>query len=74
MLLPNKVYDALKWIAIIFMPAAIVLWTELGNVWGWPYVTEIAATLAAIEAFMGATLGVSTATYNKQRNDKGGQQ
>lgn len=67
MIMPNKVYDILKWICMILLPAAIALYASLSATWGWPYSEETVATLAAIEVFMGAVLKVSTANYNKRQ-------
>lgn len=64
-MLPNKVYDILKWIALIALPALATLWLALGQIWGFPYVNEIGATIIAIDTFLGALLGVSTITYRK---------
>lgn len=64
-MLPNKVYDVLKWVALIALPAVATLWLALGQIWGFPYVNEIGATIIAIDTFLGALLGVSTLTYRK---------
>ena len=67
MILPDKVYDILKWICITLLPALTVLWVALAKIWGWPLVGEIAGTMAAIETFMGAILGISTIQYNRKK-------
>ena len=59
----NKVYDTLKWIAQYFLPALATLWIALAKVWGLPYGTEIGATISAIDLFLGAILGISSANY-----------
>lgn len=64
-MLPNKVYDVLKWVALIALPAVATFWLTLGQIWGFPYVNEIGATIIAIDTFLGALLGVSTLTYRK---------
>ncbi len=61
----NKVYDALKFVAQIVLPAVATLWAALGKIWGWPMVTEITATICAIDTFLGAILGISSANYQK---------
>lgn len=65
MKLNDKIYDALKWIALVFLPALGVLYAFLASAWGWPYAEEVPETIMAVEAFLGAILGVSTAQYNK---------
>ena len=66
MKLDNKVYDILKWVALVVLPAVATLYTVLAGVWGLPFAEEIPATITAIDLFIGALLGVSTAQYNKE--------
>ena len=66
MKLPNKVYDALKWIALLLLPALGTLYGTLSGIWGLPYGKEIVSTLSAIALFIGAIIGVSTVSYNKE--------
>ena len=61
----NKTYDVLKYIAQIVIPAIATLYFALAKIWGLPYASEITGTLAAIDAFMGALLQISTNQYNK---------
>ena len=67
----NKVYDVLKWIALVGVPAITALWLTLANIWGFPYAEAIGATLAAITTFLGALLGISSLQYNKSLKAKG---
>ncbi|MBO5681285.1 MAG: phage holin [Oscillospiraceae bacterium] len=67
MKMSNKVYDVLKFIAQIVLPAVATLYATLGKIWGWPLVTEITATICAVDTFLGAILGISSAQYNKQQ-------
>ena len=66
MILSNKIYDALKWIVIVVIPALTTAYVGLSGIWGWPYATEVAKTSAVICTLLGALLGISTAQYNKQ--------
>ena len=65
MQLPNKVYDVLKWIGLIVLPALGTLYATLGAAWGFPYIEPIKTTCLALSAFIGAVIGVSTSAYNK---------
>ena len=67
MKLTNKVYDVLKFVAQILLPALATLYFALAKIWGFPYATEIVGTISAIDAFLGALLGISTANYNKEQ-------
>ena len=64
-ILPDKVYNVLKWVVIIALPAVATLWFTLGKIWGFPYLAEIEATIVAIDTFLGALIGISTLQYSK---------
>ena len=65
MKLNNKVYDALKWIVMIVIPAATTAYVGLAAIWGFPFAEEVAKTSSVICVLLGALLGISTAQYNK---------
>ena len=71
MILPNKLYDVLKWVAQIALPALGTLYFGLSRIWGLPYGEQIVGTITVIDTFLGALLGVSTANYRKQEAEKG---
>jgi len=66
MKMDNKVYDVLKWIAQILLPAIGALYFALAQIWGLPYAEQIVGTITAVDAFMGVLLGISTYQYNKE--------
>lgn len=66
-LMSNKLYDVLKYIAQIVLPALATLYFALAKIWGFPYGTEIVGTIAAIDAFLGALLQISTNQYYKSQ-------
>ena len=65
MKMTNKTYDIMKFLAQIVLPAAGTLYFALSNIWGLPMGEEIVGTITAVDAFLGAILGISTAQYNK---------
>lgn len=67
MKLSNKLYDILKWVALIVFPALAVFYTALANIWGLPYSEAIPDTIMAIDLLLGTLLGVSAANYNKNK-------
>lgn len=71
--LNDKVYDVLKWLALIALPALAVLYTVLAGVWGWPYASEVSTTINAVIAFIGTLIGISTAAYNGGADDGAGE-
>lgn len=62
----NKVYDVLKWIAQILLPAIGTLYFALAQIWGFPYAEQIVGTITAIDCFLGALLGISSMQYKKE--------
>lgn len=65
-MISNKLYDILKWVTLVCIPAATTAYVGLSAVWGWAYATEVAKTSAVVCTLLGALLGISTAQYNKQ--------
>lgn len=65
MKLSNKMYDFLKWVAILFLPAVGTLYFSLAGIWNLPYAEQTVGTITAIDTFLGVILGISTAQYNK---------
>lgn len=65
MFFSDKIYDILKWVAIIVLPALATLVKVVFTIWQLPYGTEIATTITALATFLGALLMVSNANYQK---------
>lgn len=69
MILKNATYDILKYICQIVLPAIGTLYFALAQIWGFPYAEQIVGTITAIDTFLGAILMISSASYNKSKND-----
>lgn len=69
MMLNDKVYDIMKWIAMVCLPALGTLYFALAGIWGFPYGEQVVGTIMAIDTFLGALLGISTIQYNKKIGD-----
>ena len=65
MKLKDSVYDVLKWICLVCLPALGTLYFALAGIWGFPYGEQIVGTIAAVDTFLGVLLGISTYQYNK---------
>ena len=61
----NVTYDHLKWIAQYLLPAAGVFYAAIAKLWNLPFGTEITGTIAAVDTFLGAVLGISSMNYKK---------
>lgn len=67
----SKLYDVLKWIAQLFLPALGTLYAGLAGIWGFPYGEEVMRSILAVDTFLGAILGLSNAQYKKSLAEKG---
>lgn len=70
MKMDNKVYDVLKWITVICLPALGTLYFALSGIWGFPYAEQVVGTISAVTTCLGILLGISTAEYNKNGGAK----
>lgn len=64
-MMSDKMYDILKWIAQILLPALGTLYFALAAIWGFPYAEQIVGTITAIDTFLGVILGISSSQYKK---------
>lgn len=62
----NKVYDILKWVALVVLPALGTLYFALAGIWNFPYGEQVVGTITAIDTFLGAILGISNIQYKKK--------
>lgn len=60
----DKVYDVLKWIAMILLPALGTLYFALAQIWGLPCAEQVVGTITALDAFLGVLLGISSSNMN----------
>lgn len=68
MRLSNKTYDALKYIALIVLPALAVFYAAISKIWpGMPYPVEIPATIMAVDTLLGELLKLSSDKYKAEQ-------
>lgn len=65
MKLSNKLYDILKWIALIALDAVGIFYKAISAIWSLPFGDEVLATCTALSVLLGTLLGVSSAQYKK---------
>jgi hypothetical protein len=65
-MIPNKVYDVLKWVGLIAFPGMAWFVGQVGPVWGMPRVDAVVTTLNCAGTLLGILIGVSTLNYNKK--------
>lgn len=61
--LSGQVYNGLKWVTLIFLPAFATLYTALGTVWDFPFVQEIVFTSTTVMTFLGTLLQISSSQF-----------
>ena len=66
----NRLYDVLKWIALVLLPACATLYGALAPTWNWPFAEEIVYTITAVDAFLGCLLGISNLQYKINTQEK----
>lgn len=62
----NKVYDILKAIALIYLPALTTLYGVVATVLSIPFTDGVITIAIAVDTCLGTILGISTAQYNKK--------
>lgn len=65
-MISNKLYDVLKWLVLIVIPALTTFYAVLDNIFGWGYAETVTTISAAACTCIGAIIGISTAQYNKE--------
>lgn len=70
MKLPDNVYNILKYLAQIVLPALATLYLALAGIWNLPFGEQVSGTIMAIDTFLGVLLGIASANYNKSLNNK----
>ena len=66
MIMTEKIYDVLKWIGRVVLPACATLWVAISKTWGIPLTTEISTTIMAIDLFLNTLLGIASENYANQ--------
>lgn len=70
MIMSNKVYDVLKFIAQIVLPALATFYLTLAGIWGLPFGEQVSGTIMAVDTLLGAVLMISSNKYNKENEEE----
>lgn len=70
MKLPDDVYNFLKWLALLALPAIATFYGIVGKTWNLPYTAEIVTTISALGVLVGTLIGVSQYNINKAKKQK----
>lgn len=61
----NVLYDRLKFLAQIALPAVGTLYFTLAGIWGLPAAEQVVGTIVAVDTFIGVLLQLSSSKYQK---------
>lgn len=68
-IIPNEVYQVLKWLGLIACPAIATFIGAVFPAWGIPNADAVVLTLNATGVLIGALIGVSAATSKQVDGD-----
>lgn len=71
MLISNKAYDVLKFIAVLILPLAELV-SSLAAVFGWEWGAAVVAVLAAIHSFIGSIIKITSDAYKNCSGENDG--
>jgi len=66
MKMSNKVYDVLKYIDLIFLPALLTFYGIIGTTLNIPYTETVMIIGNGLIVFLGTCLGISNHNYKKE--------
>lgn len=63
MKMSNKLYDILKWVALVALDAVGLFYQTISAIWNLPYGDEVLATCVAVSVCLGTLLQISSSKY-----------
>ena len=66
----GKVYEILKWLVLVVLPAISTFYGMIAPEFGWYDPGVISKVISAICFLIGSLIGISTASYYKEEKDK----
>jgi Putative phage holin Dp-1 len=63
----SRVYDFLKAVAMVWLPALGTAYFALAGIWNLPVAEEVVGSIVVIDTFLGAVVQISTSNYNSER-------
>ena len=65
-IIPDNIYDVIKWVGLIALPALATLVGTVGIAAGWPYTDFAVTVITAVGTFIGSLIGVSNINAKQQ--------
>lgn len=63
-MITGKLYNVLKFLALVVLPAVATLYATLAGLWGLPAAEAVVGTIVAVDTFLGVLLQISSSNYN----------
>ena len=63
-MITGKLYNILKFLALVVLPAVGTLYFTLAAIWGLPAAEQVVGTIVALDTFLGVILQISSTSYN----------
>lgn len=67
----SRVYDTLKWVALVLLPALASLYFGLGQIWNFPAVEQVVGSVTVVDTFLGLLLNKSSKNYQESIGSAG---
>lgn len=59
----NKLYDILKWVALVALDAVGLFYQTISAIWSLPYGDQVLGTCVAVSVCLGTLLQISSSKY-----------
>ena len=66
----NRVFDFLKWMVLVAIPACASAYMGFCTIFGWPYGDEVVKASSVVCALLGTLLGISNLQYKLNQGDE----
>jgi|SRR3954470_13251682 hypothetical protein len=63
-MITGKLYNQLKFLAQVILPALATLYVTLAGLWGLPAVEAVVGSIVALDTFLGVILQISSSNYD----------
>jgi len=63
-MITGKLYNVLKFCALVAFPALGTLYFALAGIWGLPAAEQVVGTIIAVDTFLGVILQISSNSFN----------
>ena len=68
----NKIYDILKWVALVALDAIGIFYQKIAEIWALPYGDNVLETCVATSMLIGTLIGICGIKYNRADNESRG--